>query len=273
MKRLMIFCLCLLSLVSCVKETDWTTQGGIENMIVVDGILTSERKTQTITINHPVNDLNGKALPVSGATVVLLTSDSTWQLTENPAGSGRYLTSSTFIALPGKTYTLNIFNGSSVYSAQAGMVPGASFEPLSYLMNEHDSLYHVEFVASAFSSSSPAMWELLLDWTAVPGYQNADSSACKARMLFYTLPTLDVSEIFAPVVEQLSFPKGTVITERRYSLTPQHAGFIRALLLETSWQGGLFPTEAANVQGNLSSGAFGYFGVCAVNELSVIVGQ
>lgn len=256
---------------SCVKQVNWDVPGGASNLVAVDGILTNERTTQTIVINHPVNKLNDTALPVSGATVIIHTSDSTWSLTENPSGSGKYQTPSTFMALMNKTYTLNIYSGSSVYSAKASMVAGMTFTQLTYAQNDKDTLFHIDFVASAFSSTQPTMWEVLLNWSKVPAYLHADSSKCKARLLFYTLPTLDVSEIFAPVVEQVSFPAGTMITERRYSLAPPHAEFIREMLLETSWQGGLFPTSAANVSTNLSSGAVGFFGVCAVNQLSLVV--
>jgi hypothetical protein len=258
---------------SCVKQAGWDVPGGASNLIAVDGILTSERKTQTIVINHPVNALNDTAVPVSGATVIIHTADSTWNLYENPSGSGKYQTPSGFPALLNKTYTLNIFEGSSVYSAKASMVPGTTFTQLTYVQDDKDTLYHIDYVASAFSSNKPAMWEVLLDWTKVPGYRNADTGKCKARLLFYTLPTLDVSEIFAPVVEQVTFPRGTRITERRYSLAPPHAEFVREMLLETSWQGGLFPTAAANVTTNLSAGAVGFFGVCAVNELSLQVAK
>lgn len=271
MKQALVYiALCLLT-ASCVKETAWDVSGVDAGLIAVDGILTSERKAQTITINHPVSNLNDSARPLSGATVVLHTADSTWNLSEQPAGSGKYITPSTFIAMLNKTYTLNIFSGSSVYSAKAGMVPGTSFQQLSYVQNSKDTLYHIDYVASAFSTSQAAMWEILLDWSTLPRYQNTDPSKCRARLLFYTLPTLDVSEIFAPVVEQVSFPRGTKITERRYSLAPAHAEFVREMLLETSWQGGLFPTAAANVSTNLSAGAVGFFGVCSVNELSLIV--
>lgn len=256
---------------SCVKQASWNGPGVNQDFVAVDGVLTSERKAQTITLNHPVNNLNDKAVPVSGATLLIFTADSNWTLTEHPSGSGIYKTPLTFIALPGKTYTLNIYSGSSVFSAKAAMVAGETFSQLVYVQNDKDTLYHIDYVASAFSNTQPAMWEILLDWTGVRGFQNADTSKCKARMLFYTLPTLDVSEIFSPVVEQVSFPRGTQITERRYSLAPQHAEFIREMLLETSWQGGLFPTAAANVTTNLSAGAVGFFGVCALNELSLQV--
>ena len=151
------------------------------------------------------------------------------------------------------------------------MLPGSFFPELRYSKNEKNDLYHVDWVANAFSSQDAAMWELLIDWSVVPGYEHLDSISNHARMLFYTLPTLDVSEVFAPQMEAIWFPAGTVITERRYSITPEHAEFIRELLLETNWTGGLFNVAAANVTTNLSNGAIGFFGTCAVTELSVIV--
>ncbi|MEI6889129.1 MAG: hypothetical protein ACOYM0_10315 [Bacteroidales bacterium] len=273
MKKILLYLLMMMPLTACVKQVSWDVTGGPQNLIAVDGILTSERKTHTIVINHPVSGLNDTAMPVSGATVIIHTTDSTWNLSEKPVGSGRYQTPSTFAAFLNKTYSLNIYSGSSVYSAKAEMVTGTTFSQLTYAQNEKDNLFHIEYVASAFSSSQPAMWEILLDWTRVPGYEHADPAKCKARLLFYTLPTLDVSEIFAPVMEQTSFPRGTTVTERRYSLAPPHAEFVREMLLETSWQGGLFPTAAANVSTNLSSGAVGFFGVCSVNELSIQVAK
>jgi len=74
--------------------------------------------------------------------------------------------------------------------------------------------------------------------------------------------------IFAPNLEKLTFPPGTVITERKYALTDEHAAFIRAVLLENTWQGGFFNTASADIPTNLSEGAKGYFGACGVVEKS-----
>jgi hypothetical protein len=73
------------------------------------------------------------------------------------------------------------------------------------------------------------------------------------------------------MMQSVYFPAGTIISERRYSLTPEHAEFVREMLLETNWTGGLFTVAPANVITNMSDGAFGYFGACAVTELSVTV--
>jgi len=272
MKRIFhigIFCLAFFS--GCVKEAAWENGHPVPVLLVVEGTLTDERKPHAVRLSLPMGNLNEIPVPVLNAQVILSNEDSVWYLEEDSLLPGYYMTKPYFIAQQGKTYTLQIFYGNEVFSAQAAMEPGALFSALTYRRNESNDLYHIDFVASAFSQESPAMWEVLVDWSGVPGYEQQDPSSCRARMLFYTLPTLDVSQIFAPSVEEISFPAGTVITERRYSLTAAHAEFIRELLLSTSWQGSLFPSANANVMGNISPGAIGFFGVCAVTEVSLVV--
>lgn len=268
MRRMWTYILLLL-LASCAKEADWTPAGDAGEWIVVDGIITSEARVQYLYIHYNKYDLNDKPLPLSGAEVIINNEDETFRLTEDPGAPGKYLTDTVVAALLNKNYSLLILNGQDVYSAQAYMVTGQQFPELSYAKNDDDELYHIDYVASAFEASNPAMWEVLIDWSAVPGYENSDDT--RRRLLFYTLPTLDVSQVFAPLVEEVSFPAGTKIDQRRYSLSPEHAAFIRSLLLETSWQGGVFPSDPANVNTNLSEGALGFFGVCAVNSLSLTV--
>ncbi len=271
MNRVIVNIILLVMLAGCVKQTEWPVPDQSSGLISVNAILTDEQRIHSITITLPVSEPNAIPHPVTGATVLITTADSLWFLTEDSVHPGNYLSDSTLVAILNTGYTMQINWEEKNYSAQASMVPGEVFNELIYKKNEGDDLYHIDWVASAFSVDNPAMWEVLIDWSFLPGFDTLDPAICRARLLFYTLPTLDVSQIFAPVVEQTSFPIGSVITERRYSLAPGHAEFIRQLLLETNWQGSMFPTANANVITNLSPGAIGYFGVCAVTELSLVV--
>ncbi len=271
MKKLLTYLFLFLFLASCVRKTDWPLQTGSMAPFIVDATIVDTLGSQEVKLTKPVAGLNRPPEPFTGAAVLISDEDSSYQLNESPLGSGIYLTKNTFIARLGKNYTLLISKGSDVYTAKAYMVQGSEFPALQYAKNDDDDLYHISYVASAFGTDKPAMWEVLADWSKVPGYEQADPSSCRTRQLFYTLPTLDVSEIFAPKVESISFPAGTILTERRYSLTPEHAEFIRALISETNWQGGLFSSEAAQVMTNVSNGAAGYFSACAMTSLSLTV--
>jgi hypothetical protein len=255
----------------CVKETSWTYSDTLAPVMVVDAILTDEVKSHEVKLLYSNTALNQSPSMATGATVLISDADSAWILVSDTLNPGVYHTPSWFVAKTGKYYTLQIFHHEKVYTARAGMTPGQFFKEVQCAKNEDNGLYYVDWVANAFNATGPAMWELLIDWSEVPGYEGLDSLENHARMLFYTLPTLDVSEIFAPRMESVFFPAGTIITERRYSLSPEHAEFARELLLETNWTGGLFTVAPASVSSNLSGGALGFFGVCAVNEVSVIV--
>ena len=271
MRRVWIHIALLLILSACVKEADWSVPEDGNTYIVVDGIITSEAKTQYIFIHNNKAGLNHATIPIRGAVVIISNEDVTYQLYEDAEEAGRYITDSIVAAQMDKNYSLLILYQENIFSAQAYMVSGKTFPELSYKKNEDDELYSIDYVASSFETEDPAMWEILVDWSSVTGYENENPYDCKKKMLFYTLPTLDVSQVFAPALEQISFPAGSQIDQRRYSLTPEHASFVRSLLLETSWQGGVFPSDPANVSTNLSEGALGFFGVCAMNSLSLIV--
>jgi len=273
MKRVFLYILLLLSFPGCEKKTDWTLKSRASKLIVVDGIITGELKTQSLTLTFPVLELNAKPVPVTGANILISDEDSLFHMTEQPAGSGVYKSVFPFLAREGKNYSLLIFYGDQVISAKSAMAPASAFNFLVCSKDDDSGLYHVSWVGSSFSTGAPAMWEVLLDWSKVPGYQQTDSAKCMARLLFYTLSTLDVSEIFAPSVEKISFPAGTRINETRYSLTPEYAEFIREVLLETQWQGGLFNSIPANVPTNLSAGGAGFFAVCGVYSIFQTVPQ
>jgi hypothetical protein len=273
MKKMILYFLILLSFSGCEKKTNWQLKSQASKLVVVDGIITGELKTQSLTLTFPVTELNAKPAPVTGATILISDEDSVFNMTEQPAGSGVYKSVFPFLAREGKNYSLLIFYGDQVISAKSAMAPASVFNFLVYSKDEDSELYHISWVASSFSTEAPAMWEVLLDWSKVPGYQQTDSAKCKARLLFYTLSTLDVSEIFAPSVEKVSFPAGTTINEIRYSMTPEYAEFIREVLQETQWQGGLFNTIPANVPTNLSPGGAGFFAVCGVYSISQTVPQ
>jgi len=267
MKRYIIFGLMLLLLASCEEQISWNLKPGNTVSVFVDGLITDELKSQTITVAKPVTNINLKAEPVSGATVLVSTDELVYTFRESPTTPGTYISASPFAGIPGKTYSLLITDKTRTYSAKSLLAIPKTFSFLKYGANAEDGKYRITSVAKSYDPTDPAMYEIQLDWSTAPGYENAPPDSCKAKLYYYTLPTIDVSEVFAPGLEKVNFPKGTIITERRYSLTNEHAAFVRAILLETTWQGGFFNTATANVPTNLSEGGVGFFGACGVVEM------
>jgi len=274
MKKLITSLFLILLFASCEERSEWELETAANDFIVVDGIITNEMKYHTVTLLRPVSQLNEKPQPVSGATLLVSSELQVYSFHEDPARAGTYISDTLFSGIRNRTYSLLVNLGNIVYSAKAVLEPPVlltEFVPVGYEKNTGDNLYHLTNIPANYNPASYAMYEILLDWSTSVGYENADPDSCKARLYYYTLPTIDVSEVFAPEVENVNFPAGTILTQRRYSLNREHAGFIRALLLESTWTGGYFNTAPANIPTNLSEGATGFFGACGVMEKVEVV--
>ena len=256
---------------SCEVATDWKSGFQSNNLLVVNGILTNEKKAHEITLNYSPGDLNKKPVPCSGAFIVVYDGDSLYQFIENPSKSGIYKSRTSFRAFINKGYYLFISAEGTNYNSTAYMLPVTSFEPLKYKFDDLKQMYAIDSVTQVFNDKESALYEISIDWSNIPGYDFVPAESKKALLYYYSFNTLDVSEVFAPEKEKIYFPAGTQIIERKYSLTPEHAAFFRSMLLETEWKGGLFDVSNGNSVTNLSNGAVGYFGVCTVIEKTILV--
>jgi len=274
MQKLFTYLILIVLLASCEELSEHTLHTENHDFIVVDGMITNEVKFHTITLSKPVSQLNEKPQPVSGATVLVSSELQVYTFHEDSTDAGRYISDIQFTGIRNRTYSLLVTSGSDVYSAKAVLEPPVlltEFIPLQYVKNTDDDMYRIAKIPSNYNPANYAMFEIMLDWSTAPGYENLNPDSCRAKLYYYTLPTIDVSEVFAPGTEKITFPAGTIMTQRRYSLTYEHALFFRALLLETTWSGGYFNTAPANIPTNMSEGAAGFFGACGVMEKSEIV--
>jgi len=67
MKRMFLYILLLLSFSGCEKKTDWALKRQASKLVVVDGIITGELKTQSLTLSFPVSALKAYTTPSSHA--------------------------------------------------------------------------------------------------------------------------------------------------------------------------------------------------------------
>ena len=97
-------------------------------------------------------------------------------------------------------------------------------------------------------------------------------AVCEGEIVYYDLKTIDVNEIYKPGKEDFNFPLNTIVIRTKYSVSPSYKAFLRAVLSETEWRGGVFDVQRADVPTNLSQGAIGFFAVSTVvSDTTVIV--
>lgn len=262
--KLFVLALLLIPVLSCEEETEWELQKA-ESVMVVDAILTDELKQQEIFIQKSVQDLNQQPEFISDATVKvyvgnIIDNDFEWKIEyefhESETEPGRYVSSPFAIAYD-QIYALVIdYNDFHTEAFATGAYISELRKDTVY---QKDDLYAYVYTGS----NSPAITEVYYDWSHNSEYCEQYGS-CYAAETFYTLNFIEVSEEFSPAKQEILFPAGTTITRRKYSLSNEHQKFIRSLLIETEWRGGLFDVEYGNVPTNFSNGANGWFAVCMV---------
>ena len=255
---------------SCEKRINWDLDSSQEQFLIVDGIITNEFINHKVTLSLSVQELNDTVEFVSNAEVSIFDGENTFNFIEDTI-PGTYFSENEFTAVINKTYTLNIEYNNNNYFAEADMYPVSISDPLPYKQVTDTALYYIAYADVVFNPDESSMFEVILDWSYLTGYEDLPTNETSAHMFYYNLSTIDVNQIFAPDNEIVIFPHGSTMVQRKYSLSPEHEQFIRSLLIESQWHGGNFDIEEGNVHTNLSEGALGFFGASSVIRYSTIV--
>jgi hypothetical protein len=254
---------------ACEAPVEWDLQASGNRYVIVESFITNENIQHEVSLHFSVGELNEKPEPLSGATVNVYDGTQLFTFSESPETAGLYLCDERFIAVVNRMYYLQIDYAGNTYTAHTNVLPVADFQAVSYQKITEDSC-RLTNIPPSFSPVENAMHEIRIDWSQLPGYADYPQDKTQILSYYYTLTSLDVPEFFPPESAEIYFPAGARITHRKYSLTPQHAAFIRSMLLETQWRGGFFDSEHGNIETNLSEGALGFFGGGSLIEKQIL---
>lgn len=268
--------ICLLSLLtslvllpSCQEKVDWDLEYENELRLVVEGKITNERRAHEVKLSLPVYEINGTPRPVSGAEVYISDGDTVITLREDPERRGVYLTPGDMQGVVNKTYMLQVRVNDFECTALARMVGVTPIRfPTTYLVRQNPPLYELRFTGS----DAPAMMKLEMDWSHLPGYDTLSDEQNHAVLygFFFDALTVDVNALFSPPQDRVFFPPGTRVLLTKESLSSGYAEFLRGMLSETAWNGGLFDVKPGDPFTNLSRGAIGYFAATSVLRDTVV---
>jgi len=259
-------------LFSCEKKIHWTIPETEINTLVVDALLTNEFKYQHVRLSLPRHDINDTSAMATGAIVTVSDGINIMNFIESAENPGIYLSEEAVAATIDKNYYLSVQYELETYEADSYLVPVYTSNRLYYAPVEGlDSLYEIKWIAPEYSTYEQAMYEVNIDWTYLASGVPEDS-VTKAKIYHYTLNTVDVSyTIFPQEKEKIFFPKYSIIIERKYSLTDEHAAYLRALIAETEWQGSLFEEARGNLPTNISNGGLGFFAASSIIADTILV--
>ncbi|MEK6781660.1 MAG: DUF4249 family protein [Bacteroidota bacterium] len=261
--RVMIAWLMCLLMIACEEAIDLPLASQELTTLVVEGILTNEKINHRIKLSHPYGIQNGNAVPASGAVVNIMDGTDSISLTEFPSGSGEYYTPQVR-AVFGKTYTLLIQYQGKEYLAQDSSVPVEPLQPLDYRkVEDFYTLNLFEAGQNASFISHDISWKNTTFCSS--------GVVCEGKVVFYDLKTIDVNEIYKPGKEEFRFPLNSIVVRKKYSVSPAYKAFLRSVLSETEWRGGIFDVQRGNATTNLNEGAIGFFAVSTVLSDSTLI--
>lgn len=263
MKKSIVLILCLLATVACEDPYKKSLLSEDTALLAVEGMLTSENTNHLVRLSRPYKTQNDVALPVSGAIVTITEGTTNYALTESPAGSGLYYTP-IMRAVTGKVYSLQIIYNGKIYTAEDTPPPIEPVPQISYYKAGND--YSLNLTPSGTEANyinHEISWRNTSSCTTETG--------CHAKIVFYDLKTIDVHEVYKPKKEDLHFPPNSTIVRTKYSLSAAHKNFLRSMLSETEWRGGVFDVQRANTTTNLSDGAIGFFATSTILSDTTIV--
>lgn len=246
MRFLIVYAAIMMFAASCVHEFQFQ-QGDVDkDVVVVEGYITNELQRHTIKITR-LNSYNDTIVNnVSGAFVAVTSGTSTYFYHERE--DGVYESDESFVGVAGSVYFLHveIDSGKVVLSAESTMLPVTPPDKVTFAPTTDNNLV-ISHIAESFVSENPAKYVLQLSW-ADPQTNRPQN----AVIYYYSLTTVDISQLFAPKVSETAFPPGTQIVERKYSIDRAYENYLRSLLAETRWSGGYFDEAHGNLHTNIN---------------------
>lgn len=256
MQRILAFFLAILVLNSCDQQVDWDLKFHEVDLLVVEGKITNEAGPHEVRITLPVYEMNGTPEPVSGAVVEVNDGNTIHVFAEDSFRPGIYLSPAGFVGQVGRYYQLRVRHGSKRITAVTRMAEVTPFQRMNVYRAQEDPPLYGAFITD---SEVPAIVRVELDWSEVEGYEDQPDSATHAIVYHYSLNGIDVNKLFKPAQEQIRFPADTRIYREKESVNAWYGEFLRGLLSETDWRGGMFDVLPGNARTNMQGEAIGFF--------------
>lgn len=259
-------CLALgLICLSCEEVYDWPTKPGENNQLVVEAILTNEFAFQNIRLSESYGRIDEEPVTVIDASVEVRTLGNKWFFNPSDDDPGLFTSETRFACRKNIPYFLRIEWQGEIYEARDQLSFVFPLKSPTYTQSgSSDSVMLLE-VAPLYHPLDQAMYEVMIDWSHI---QSAGPN--QAKLFFYSFRTIDGSELFRDDLEKIYFPKGSTIITKKFGLNSDFAEYLRALALETHWQGGFFDEASSSLPTNVSNG-LGFFSLCSVLSDTLIV--
>lgn len=243
--------------------------------LVVQGDFTNEAKAHRIQLSKTGSFLeNEEDEPVTGASVSISSSRSTYVLTESLEEQGVYYTDADVKGEPGENYMLHIelakeIDGRTIYTAESPMQYVGELDSIAVEYDDRWEVWEVKCYATDPVTEDFYMFDTYRNHIMIT---DTLSEKMVVDDKFYNGQYTNGIGVgwLDPEQEDQALQPGDTVTLRMASITKEYATFIWNAQSEL-FNNPLFGGPPANVKGNVSNGAIGYFAVFAVTYSSTIL--
>ncbi|WP_423129511.1 DUF4249 domain-containing protein [Gaoshiqia sp. Z1-71] len=277
MKYAVIIIITILFFQSCTERVDIDLEQAGESRLVVFGEITSDVKAHAVYLTKSMPYFYNEETPVvSGAIVHLSDGTTNTQLVEDPANPGVYLTPDSYAGVPGRTYRLSIeqvdINEDGTlesYAAETWMKNVTQVDAVGVTYNSRWDGWEVELYADEPGETED--YYLFKVYKNGVLYTDTISNYWTADDRFFNGNRIDgaMVQYFDEEKDELVEP-GDVIMLEVAGITKEYYDFINALQQEINGKVPIFSGPSANVKGNISNGALGFFAVMSVSRGSCV---
>lgn len=252
----------VLMMTACVEPVDVNdVVDTAEGRVVVEGKITNEAKSHTVRLTRSTAALSNTPPPnIVGATVTITDGENEFVLTETDPGY--YVTDPDVKGESGKLYTLKVVIDGQEYIGSDRMPAPVSFTDGDkllifdkYLFGNPREGFTIEHPLVTYGALVAAKTELQVLSKRPRAYN---------RSSFYDFPGIDSEGLVPTIADQLKFMMGDTLQQSKLTLSEANYKFLRAVLLETKFYGGVLSSVPANVPSNMSNGALGFFSASSV---------
>ncbi len=261
---------------SCTEPIDIKLDDSYARLIV-EGSVTSERKKHRVTLSRTSDYFyNQPPVMVSGAKVTILEGVNRFEMEESSPGN--YITIASFRGIVGQTYKLEIvltepIGEYSEFTASSTLNYVSSVDSIGLLFHPdwgEKGIWEVQcyvldppsqdYYRFMISRNQKLITDTLNEWFVIDDKFFNGNYIAGASIAFLDQDSPD---------ERLA--SGDTITAEINSIGKDYASFIQEAQSELFGSNPLFSGPPANVKGNISNGAFGFFAAYSITRGYAIV--
>ncbi|MFP4471211.1 MAG: DUF4249 family protein [Bacteroidales bacterium] len=278
MKKIFIIIAAVIAFSACTKRIDIELDQQEYARLVVEGSFSTDTTAHLVELTQTGDYFeNQPPAPVSGAAVRIYNDLEEYQLEEKPANSGRYFTASDVYGTVGRDYHLEIMldeeiGGYKLFEAASHIYP----------INELDSIT-LEFYdwgkAGFYEVQCYVLDPPTTDYYMFHIYRNGELVNDTITDVFVVDDLLYNGNYtngigvgyFDQNQENEKLVPGDIVTLQVSRITEEYTDFLWHIQVEVSYRSPLFSGPPANVNGNISNGAFGAFAAYSSSYASTMV--